>query len=269
MDFEEMKHYGVLNMKWGIRRFRNKDGSLTALGKKRRKEERAEETAEERRARALKSTNAAEIYKERDLLTTNEINERLNRINAEARLKELSDSTKKTGMDRIDKALKVGRKVNEIYEFMNTPVMKSLKKKFGIEKDDEPKRLSLKEVYAKRNKLSDKVLSDALKRANTEKTIKKMLDEEESERKKNQTTNDSKPNDSKPKNNESATDDSTTQNSTKPKEKKSKSRDAYDFTERVIDEYLPKDWGEIVVDALDSSGLTTVGQAYVTELLEQ
>lgn len=32
---KELYHYGIKGMKWGIRRFRNKDGSLTAAGKKR------------------------------------------------------------------------------------------------------------------------------------------------------------------------------------------------------------------------------------------
>lgn len=30
----ELKHYGVLGMKWGVRRYQNKDGSLTSAGKK-------------------------------------------------------------------------------------------------------------------------------------------------------------------------------------------------------------------------------------------
>lgn len=31
----ELEHHGILGMKWGIRRFQNKDGSLTSAGKKR------------------------------------------------------------------------------------------------------------------------------------------------------------------------------------------------------------------------------------------
>lgn len=34
MDNSVLVHYGVLGMKWGVRRFQNKDGSLTSAGKK-------------------------------------------------------------------------------------------------------------------------------------------------------------------------------------------------------------------------------------------
>lgn len=35
MDNNTLAHYGIQGMRWGIRRFQNKDGSLTAAGKKR------------------------------------------------------------------------------------------------------------------------------------------------------------------------------------------------------------------------------------------
>ena len=35
MDNTYLAHHGILGMRWGIRRYQNKDGSLTELGKKR------------------------------------------------------------------------------------------------------------------------------------------------------------------------------------------------------------------------------------------
>ena len=199
MENPELKHWGVKGMKWGIRRYQNKDGSLTRAGKKRQADnlEKARQAKkakqdeirerEEKRSKLLKSTDASELYKNRDLLSTEEINERLNRLNAEQRLSQLSNQTKSTGMDKVNKALSVGRKINEVYEFTNTPVMKALKKQLGLEKTE--KRLGLDKVYEMRDKLSDKQLQDALKRASTEKAIKKILDEREAERKTSTSSN--------------------------------------------------------------------------------
>ena len=51
MDNNELYHYGVQGMKWGVRRYQNKDGSLTAAGKKRAKNP---ETTARRKAIAKK-----------------------------------------------------------------------------------------------------------------------------------------------------------------------------------------------------------------------
>lgn len=183
MEQNVLNHHGILGMKWGVRRYQNKDGSLTSAGKKRRdKEEESIESKMERRSKALSSTNAKEIYKNRDVLSTAEINERINRIDTEQRL---SDIRTKARLDKVDKILKVGKKMNEVYEFTNTPMMKALKKKLGFGGDDDTKETvyeTLQEAFDNRDKRSLKDLQDALKRDASIKNMKKRLDEEEAER---------------------------------------------------------------------------------------
>lgn len=62
----ELYHYGILGMKWGVRRFQNKDGSLTSRGKSRKKSKESDIPAHEDYSKAhnkksVKSMSDAEL----------------------------------------------------------------------------------------------------------------------------------------------------------------------------------------------------------------
>lgn len=195
MDNNELTHWGIRGMRWGIRRYQNKDGSLTAAGKKRRgiddSDDNDTESTEAKREKLLKSINASELYKNRNLLTTAEINERLNRIDTERRLSEAAakeSKPKKTAIDKVNTVLKYGNKINDIYNFTQTPVMKALKKKlFG----NKPQNYSmpLDKIWKMKDSLPTDELIKAVNRSNAEKAIKKALDETLAERLKERQNN--------------------------------------------------------------------------------
>lgn len=82
----ELYHHGILNQKWGIRRFQNKDGTLTEAGKKRYGHE--NETTEEKKKRITSNLKYKEIYENRDIFSTNELNDLANRMSALNRIRD-------------------------------------------------------------------------------------------------------------------------------------------------------------------------------------
>lgn len=58
MDNNELQHWGVRGMKWGVRRYQNKDGTLTPAGKKRYEQELAKLKKEEQIIKNRKKTQA-------------------------------------------------------------------------------------------------------------------------------------------------------------------------------------------------------------------
>lgn len=57
-ETDELTHWGIKGMRWGVRRYQNKDGSLTAKGKKRYNEEMAKIKAETKKVKNQQKTTA-------------------------------------------------------------------------------------------------------------------------------------------------------------------------------------------------------------------
>lgn len=232
-EVDELYHHGIKGMKWGIRRFQTKDGALTKAGQKRynkeleklkakkkelRNEERTKkklgkleklkkdvddlekdvkdkETPEQKKERLLKSTDPKELYENRDALTTFELNERINRIDTEARLKsKIVEEKQQSGVDwvnekiqkstnTINNATNLYRSVDSAYNtFANSTGAKILENSLGVKlpKGEKPKKQFNKEDFNKiwedRKKLSDDEMRDFANALNTEVKAKQNMD---------------------------------------------------------------------------------------------
>lgn len=97
-------HYGILGMKWGVRRFQNKDGTLTSTGKKRY---RGRSTTDEPHEDYKKAHTSKSVKSMSDA----ELRNRLNRLQMERQYSQLSSSNVSKGRDYIQKMIKAGTTV--------------------------------------------------------------------------------------------------------------------------------------------------------------
>ncbi len=65
-----LEHHGIIGMKWGVRRYQNKDGSLTAAGQKRYDRDRRENAAKKKENRIDVSEPDPKRWAKEDLLRT-------------------------------------------------------------------------------------------------------------------------------------------------------------------------------------------------------
>lgn len=95
----ELQHSGVPGMKWGVRRYQNKDGTLTAEGKRRKKHTESQER---------KKSDS----RNRGGLTTVELERKIKRLQLEKQLRELTDSEVSPGRAYANAILKdIGKRV--------------------------------------------------------------------------------------------------------------------------------------------------------------
>ena len=114
----ELYHHGIRGMKWGIRRYQNKDGSLTTAGKKRYKA-----TEEELKAREQVIKNKERVKAKQDKL-----------------------AAKKAELDAREKALE-GDKKGKKGKTPDKPQQKSIKDMTDAELRDHINRMQLEKNY--------------------------------------------------------------------------------------------------------------------------
>ena len=177
---DELYHYGRKGMKWyqniytsakNVRTNRKRKKSLEKAREVKKQKAIETESTAAKRDRLLKSTNAQELYENRHLLSTAEINERITRIDTEARLASIAAKTKTTGRDRVNKIMDAAKMANDLYEVTQKPVVKALKKQIMGEKESK-KITNLEEALKNIDKLSDEQIQALSKRANNINSIK-------------------------------------------------------------------------------------------------
>lgn len=128
--YDYLVHHGILGMKWGVRRYQNKDGSLTAEGRKRYLND--DGTYNETAKKEIPLT----------AMTDEELRQRNNRIRLENDYHTLSEEARKRNESRVAKALLnfAEKAAGRIFDKALSSMLD--KAKSGNDDEDEKKSLS-------------------------------------------------------------------------------------------------------------------------------
>lgn len=133
-----LQHYGIRGMKWGVRRYQNKDGSLTPDGRKRYTDDELYKKGNNRDKKVIEKTPTSSKKKNVSEMSDDELNSAIRRLQLEKQYKDLSPKTvslgekfTKTVMNQIvaPAATEAGKQVLKDYLIKNSQKLLNNKEK--------------------------------------------------------------------------------------------------------------------------------------------
>ena len=104
MYTNELYHHGIKGMHWGVRRYQNSDGTYTSAGKARRNDiskNYGNSTNFDRKLNRQNKKERISAAKNSSQLSDDELNYRINRLQKEKQLKDLTNQTVAPGRKRV------------------------------------------------------------------------------------------------------------------------------------------------------------------------